>query len=132
MERVPISKALATICCCLLVALTGGLGEPPLKLSTDFPSLDDTVEMAALSLVVYAFRDELDDSRVCEMVRLKNYTDVPEEILQHTDIECHFYYHSRVQGTQVMIVSSKSKRYNAVVFAGTDDTRTALTDADSK
>lgn len=102
-----------------------------LELANDFPSLDDTVEMAALSLIVYDFRNEMDDTRVCDAINRKNYTiGVPDAIVQATDIECHWYHHSHVQGTQVMIVSSRKKRYNAIVFAGTDDARTALTDVD--
>jgi hypothetical protein len=40
------------------------------------------------------------------------------------------YNHSHKQGTQVMVLSSVSKQYIAVVYAGTDDLRTTLTDGD--
>lgn len=47
-----------------------------------------------------------------------------------SDFVCHMYLHDKVQGTQVMIVSHPSKKYIAVVFAGTDDARTFLADGD--
>jgi hypothetical protein len=105
-----------------------------LGLQNDFPSIDDTVEMAALSVIVYTFRDVLDDTGVCQMVNDRNFNTtglhVPEVIQENTDIQCHWYLHDRIQGTQVMLVSSPSKKYNALVFAGTDNMRSALTDAD--
>jgi hypothetical protein len=114
------------------------------QISSKFPSLGDTLEMASLSLLVYAFRNEPDDDHVCQLINSHNYTyttsllqeelekgapEVPTAAFSD-DVQCHWYQHDRVtQGTQVLIVSSVRKDYLAVVFAGTDDLRSALTDA---
>jgi hypothetical protein len=45
-------------------------------------------------------------------------------------IQCEWYHHDWIDGTQIMIVSSVIKNYIAIVFAGTDDMTTSLTDAD--
>jgi hypothetical protein len=105
-----------------------------LEISSKFPSLDDTLEMASLSLLVYAFRNEPDDDHVCQLINTHNYTYgegyVPDTLALAEDIQCHWYQHDReVQGTQVLIVSSVQRNYIAVVFAGTDDLRSSLTDA---
>jgi hypothetical protein len=104
------------------------------QISSKFPTLDDTLEMASLSLLVYAFRNEPDDDHVCELINAHNYTYgegyVPATVALADDIQCHWYQHDReVQGTQVLIVSSVQRNYIAVVFAGTDDLRSSLTDA---
>ena len=104
------------------------------QISSKFPTLDDTLEMASLSLLVYAFRNEPDDDHVCELINAHNYTYgegyVPGTLALADDIQCHWYQHDReVQGTQVLIVSSVQRNYIAVVFAGTDDLRSSLTDA---
>jgi hypothetical protein len=104
---------------------------PLVGLSNTFPSIDDTIEMAALSYIVYSFRDELDNEAVCRALNSKNFSMTEDQlVMRDTDAYCHFYNHSRSQGTQVMIVSSKAKQYNAVVFCGTDDFQTSLVDAD--
>jgi hypothetical protein len=46
-----------------------------------------------------------------------------------SDVNCHYYHHDE-DGAQVMIASSKKRKYLAIIFAGTDDVRTSLTDAD--
>lgn len=103
------------------------------KISSKFPTLDDTLEMASLSLLVYAFRNEPDDVTVCHQINAHNYTYGKGYLPAATfseDIKCHWYQHDReVQGTQVLIVSSVQRNYIAVVFAGTDDLRSSLTDA---
>jgi hypothetical protein len=38
------------------------------KRQVDFPSLDDASEMSSLSLLIYSFRNEEDDDKVCEKV----------------------------------------------------------------
>ena len=91
---------------------------PQVDISNDFPSLQDTLEMARLSGLVYTFRGYTD----C------NATSENGEPLLPADLSCHLYHHDTKQGTQVMILSSAS--YIAVVFAGTDDLRTMLTDTD--
>ena len=90
------------------------------ELSNDFPLLDDSMEMARLSGLVYRFR--LSDD--CNATSSHGTPLLPE------DLTCHLYNHDRSQGTQVMILSSRSKQYIAVVYAGTDDLRTTLTDTD--
>jgi hypothetical protein len=94
-----------------------------------FPSLHDSMEMASLSVLMYHFHRELNDTQVCDLINEKNYTIYEQP--QDNDVICHWYFHERDQsGTQVMIASSESQNYLAVVFAGTDDLRTSLTDAD--
>ena len=83
-------------------------------LSTQFPTIAETLEMARLSSLVYRFKDQEDS--YCA-----NFTNVD-------GVRCHWYCHDEKQGTQVMIVSNSKKRYVAIVFAGTDDLRTSLQD----
>lgn len=85
------------------------------------PSLEETQEMAKLSLLVYKFRYH------------RNFTcdSFPEHRDDDTkDIECHWYLHDQVLGTQVLLVSNDQQKYVALAFAGTDDLRTSLQDAD--
>lgn len=84
--------------------------------SDSFPLKEDILEMAMLSHLVYKMRGQTD----CNAVG-----DVP---ILPSDVHCHFYKHDLVQGTQVLVLSNIQKRYVAVVFAGTDDVRTALAD----
>ena len=91
--------------------------KPP---SSDFPSLDDSTEMARLSGMIYRFK-HYDDC---------NATDPHGNPLLPSDLDCHFYHHDVSQGTQVMILSSVSKKYIGIIYAGTDDLRTTLTDTD--
>jgi len=111
-----------------------------------FPTLRDTREMASLSLLVYAFRHATDDGVVCPHLNARNFSlfSSPSSIFSGSrfnysavadqvapDIRCDWYHHDREnEGTQVMIVHSRSLKYVAVVFAGTDDIRTSLLDAD--
>jgi len=90
------------------------------ELSNDFPSLEDSLEMARLSGLVYRFKYYND----C------NATNSEGEPLLPSDLTCHLYNHDHAQGTQVMVLTSSSKKYIAIVFAGTDDLRTTLTDTD--
>jgi len=97
-----------------------------------FPTFDDTFEMATLSSLIYAFHkedygndQEAATEAVCGRVNVGNVTERP----MPAGIHCHWYYHDWTGGAQVMIVTSHTKRYIAVVFAGTDDLRTSLTDA---
>jgi len=83
--------------------------------------------------MIYAFHkdDYGNDSEaaakaVCGNVNKGNVTDRPIP----PGIFCHWYYHDWTTGAQVMIVRSVPKQYIAVVFAGTDDLRTSLVDAD--
>jgi len=121
--------------------LPAAIGAPHLKKQEDlvqlkntFPSLKDAFEMATLSWLVYKFRHELDDSQVCKQINSGNYTSLDDEEIpknpSRDDLNCYWYHHDREQGTQVMIISSTSHNFLAIVFAGTDDLRTSLTDAD--
>ena len=65
--------------------------------STHFPSVQDVNEFVTLSKLVY-------DLRTHNYCRFK-------------DIICHWYKYLD-DGAQVMVVSSKAKKYIAVVFAG--------------
>ena len=102
--------------------------------------MEDSLEMAILSHIVYLFRLEPEDN-VCPMINARNYTIASSSTtqmedlstsfqLQAEDLHCHWYKHDLLQGTQVMMVSSHSMNYLAVVFAGTNDLTTALTDMD--
>ena len=98
-----------------------------------FPTFDDTFEMATLSSLIYAFHkedygndQEAATQAVCGRVNIGNVTERP----MPAGIRCHWYYHDWTGGAQVMIVTSHTKQYIGVVFAGTDDLRTSLTDAD--
>jgi hypothetical protein len=111
--------------------------DPALRLSPNIPSLQDTIEMAHLSVLVYGFISN-------HATNCTSFTDIYDAyITSHpqysTFLEgsyfCHLYERDE-QDTQVMIVSktppkdSMQKGYIAIVYAGTDDFRTALTDAD--
>lgn len=88
--------------------------------SLEFPSLEDSTEMARLSKMIYKFK-HYDDC---------NATDIDGNPLLPPDLDCHFYHHDTNQGTQVMVLSSSLNKYIGVVYAGTDDLRTTLTDTD--
>jgi Lipase (class 3) len=121
----------------------------------NFPSLDDTLEMAQLSNLIYDFHDVEHDDDVCVQINAGNYSsrnnnnnnnnnsttnhtatdddddDSRVDVVTNNDWHCHWYRHERdKQGTQVMIISSHVQNYVAIIFAGTDDVRTSLTDAD--
>ena len=105
----------------------------------EFPTLNETLDMAALSLLVYQFETEPNDTAVCESINNKHeqpmkYSTLllyPKDFTLPSDLQCHWYYHDRLYlGIQLMIVSSQSPRpYLAVVFAGTDNYQTTLLDA---
>lgn len=98
-----------------------------LLLRNDFPSLDDTFEMATLSVLMYHFHRETNDKSVCDNINRQNYT--IHATPPKNDIVCHYYYHQRDgNGTQVLLASSVKHNYLALVWAGTDDLRTSLTD----
>ncbi|GKZ01152.1 hypothetical protein MPSEU_001066600 [Mayamaea pseudoterrestris] len=94
-----------------------------ISLSNSFPSLRETTEMARLSSLIYKFHRFVDDDLVCPMINAD---------YSAYGVECHWYSHrggnasATESSTQVMIVSSKT--YVAVVFAGTDDLESSLTD----
>jgi len=105
----------------------------PAVVNDVFPSFDITFEMATLSSTIYAFHKEdygndKDEAtkQVCGRVNSGNVTVRPVP----PGVHCHWYFHDWTGGAQVMIVSSETKQYVAVVFAGTDDLRTSLVDVD--
>ena len=79
------------------------------------PSLKDVVEMARLSKIVYDFKGK--NETYCDSFQLN-------------EVRCHWYHHDKGVGTQVLLVSNIRAAYIAVVYAGTDDLRTSLEDAD--
>mmetsp|Transcript_24604 Transcript_24604/g.45929 ORF Transcript_24604/g.45929 Transcript_24604/m.45929 type:complete len:385 (-) Transcript_24604:1950-3104(-) len=97
----------------------------PLHFADEFPSLDETNEMARLSLLVYKFRYKRNFT--CD-----NFHDHTKDKDWYADVQCHWYFHDVDLGTQVLLASNDDphKKYVAVVFAGTDDLRTSLEDAD--
>lgn len=44
------------------------------------------------------------------------------------DVQCHWYHHDWWGGTQVLLMESEAENYVAIVYGGTDDIRTSLTD----
>jgi hypothetical protein len=105
-----------------------------------FPSLNDTLEMAQLSLLVYTFRFEVSDETACQRIRSGNFT-MPGSSTSSDDrlpgrqvfpdLECFWFKHDRTgEGTQVMLVSSALHNHLTVVFAGTDNLQTSLVDTD--
>lgn len=123
--KVSLPKALSFLCLIpLLVGLTHALESADTNqakpYSEVFPSLNDTVSMAHLSNLVYAFGSD------------KNFTcaDFTSDPKIHTeDLSCEWYTHDHDLGTQVLLVSNKQEKYIAVIFAGTDDIMTSLQDA---
>jgi hypothetical protein len=88
-----------------------------------FPSLKDALDLALLSSLIYKWDRVTDDAVVC-----------PEwNAFNGTSFHCHWYHHyynknQTLEGTQVMIVSKDDTA--VIVFAGTDNLHTGLTDAD--
>lgn len=82
------------------------------SIRNQFPTLEDTLEMAFLSSVVYDFWG----SDGCNAALLPR------------NMTCHYYHHDQTQGAQVLVVTSAD--YICIVFAGTDDLRTSIADGD--
>ena len=109
----------------------------PMGQQDRFPTLAETLDMAALSILVYRFYNVSappeDDDLICERFNAGQFTpsNVPPDFSIPADLQCHWYYHDRDhEGTQLMITSSLSHNYLALVFAGTDDYQTSLLDLD--
>lgn len=90
----------------------------------NFPALPLTSELAYLSLLVYRFKAMEDPSEACPAVQRLNHSGY----FPRGSLRCHWYHHDRSQGTQVLLVSTPD--YSAIVFSGTDDVQTSLTDVD--
>lgn len=92
---------------------------PPL--ADQFPELTETITMAKLSKLVYQFRySDPDTKSHCDQFNEEN----------RSDLSCHWYLHDSDLGTQVLLVSSQEGQFITIIFAGTDDVRTSLEDAD--
>lgn len=90
-------------------------------LADSFPTIEEALEMARLSKLAYSFRKYDREEKAQKYCR---------EYSDDSGLQCHWYHHNSLLGTQVLIVSNFSSRYLAVVFAGTDDVRTSLEDID--
>jgi Lipase (class 3) len=126
-------------------SLHNGSGGSPSSRNADddanFPPLKLATELATLSWLVYRFRDIDDPATVCPIVRA-NYSHILDPTTRPGNgtalseegdgdknaLDCHWYFHDRTQGTQVLLVSTPT--YLAIVFSGTDDVQTSLTDVD--
>ena len=116
-------------------------------IGNDFPTLNETMDMAALSLFIYSFEPEPNDTAVCDLINNRrrhnrsnplkrrslfpiSHLGLDVNVTLPADLQCHWYYHDRHGlGIQLMIVSSYQHEYVTVVFAGTDNLQTALLDA---
>lgn len=105
------------------------------NVSTIVPSLRDTTELAHLSSLVYSFRSA--DEQDCSAFPLiyQEYIErhqPPVFIHANATYHCHMYERNE-QDTQVLILSrdyGDGHGYVAIIYAGTDDFRSALTDVD--
>jgi hypothetical protein len=84
----------------------------------EFPTIQEIQEMSKLSLLVYKFHYQTNVT--CDTINSQDST---------YDINCHWYLHDTELGTQVLLVSHDVQKYIAIVFAGTDDIRTSVEDA---
>ena len=116
-----------------------------------FPSLNDTLHMAALSQLICAFHSSTDPSdSICRRINERNLTRQDVAFLRQAenataswgggeydaylephipgDVQCHWYHHDWRSGTQILLMESVVDNYVAIVYGGTDDMRTSLTD----
>jgi len=82
-----------------------------------FPSVQDTLEVAFLSGLVYSMKQFNDTS--CPGT-------LPSDFPSH--VNCVFYTHRHSDGTEVAILTSDEKEYVAVAYAGTNDGQDVLQD----
>ncbi|EED90679.1 predicted protein [Thalassiosira pseudonana CCMP1335] len=90
--------------------------------STFFPAASEVLEAVHLSFSMYTLKNKVsacdgDDIGIFRRV-LPN------------DTSCLLYSHDLEEGTQALVVRSTSKKFIGVVYAGTDDWRTALLDGE--
>ena len=99
------------------------------------PSLDDTMEMGRFSSLIYSFRPHRaqncsDFDLIFHSHSISAHHDFPPPI-ENSTYTCHLFKRNE-QDTQVLVVSrthvNTQHNYIAVVYAGTDDFRNALTD----
>lgn len=111
--------------------------EESLSLSLSIPGFEYTMDMAHLSSLVYGFLSSRANNCTSFPTIYEDYINSHPEYSKYLDgvYTCHLYERDE-QDTQVMVVSKENSKnpqqigYIAVVYAGTDDFRTALTDAD--
>jgi hypothetical protein len=80
-----------------------------------FPTIQDSVDMARLSHLAYHFNHE--DGTYCDTYSSED------------GYNCEWYHHNTEVGTKVLLMTNPRKRFIVIVFAGTDDLRTSLEDA---
>lgn len=105
------------------------------KTSQMIPSLDDTIEMGRFSDLIYSFKSQrahncsdFDSIFHSYNSNTRHYFPSP---IDNSTYTCHFFNRNE-QDTQVLIVSrthaNPELEYIAIIYAGTDDFRNALTD----
>ena len=110
--------------------------KPPVQeIPSLFPSREITTAMASLSKVIYLFHSsKLSGEVLCQKFNDRNFTGFPtvdefgQSNLPPDDTVCRWYYHDWSLGSQILIVESQKAAYVAVVYCGTDDLQTSLTD----
>lgn len=108
---------------------------PEEEVQSPFPNREITLSMASLSKVIYLFhRSTLPGEELCQIFNDRNFTgfsivdEFGQSNLPPNDTFCHWYHHNWSLGSQIMIIESKQAKYVAVVYCGTDDLQTSLTD----
>jgi len=107
--------------------------------SSKIPNLDDTIELGHLSAMVYGFRRQHSAQNCSAFPEIyQNYmNEYQPSVFIHSNatFTCHLYERDE-QDTQVLLLSKEIAKgqqgqgYIAVIYAGTDDFRTMLTDTD--
>jgi len=107
--------------------------------SSKIPNLDDTIELGHLSAMVYGFRRKHAAQNCSAFPAIyQNYmNEFQPSVFIHSNatFTCHMYERDE-QDTQVLLLSKEfgeeqqGQGYIAVIYAGTDDFRTMLTDTD--
>lgn len=85
--------------------------ENSFALSTEFPSVETVLQFATLSSAIYSITS-CDDKNI------------------PSDVICHHYEDDSPSRTEVMVVSSKTHKYVAVVYAGSDNINDWIRDLD--
>uniref|UniRef100_A0A7S2MW95 Fungal lipase-type domain-containing protein n=1 Tax=Helicotheca tamesis TaxID=374047 RepID=A0A7S2MW95_9STRA len=112
--------------------------------TADIPSLEYTIEFAQLSNLVYQYHTldytsctsssrEVDKDAKSHGNSTYNKNDEDDdggkdEIELPKNVTCEMYEHDKEEGTQVLIVTSTTKKYIAVIYAGTDDVQSTILD----
>lgn len=105
--------------------------------SSKIPNLDDTIELGHLSAMVYGFHRQHSDCSAFPEIYQNYMNKYQPSVFIHSNatFTCHLYERDE-QDTQVLLLSKEIAKgqqgqgYIAVIYAGTDDFRTMLTDTD--